>query len=233
MIWSLHGAMGSPGDWEFLETRGVDCRRFPLWETVDTFEAWAQRFCMRVGAEDGGPVLMGYSMGGRLALHALLARPDLWKGGIIVSAHPGLESEEERRGRVSADGEWARRVREEDMGDVFAAWCAQPMVKAGRGPGDIAELERHREAVARSFEIWSLGVQESLWARLREIRVPILWITGERDEKFTALGKRAVSTIPDASHEIMAQCGHRCPWENPIHFASLVLAFQNDLSVVS
>ena len=100
MIWCLHGALGSYRDWDFLSEDLSDVQPVDLWQDFPELElsAWAEAFCSHVQGCDQRPVLLGYSMGGRLALHALLARPTLWQSAIVVSAHPGLAAVEERDG---------------------------------------------------------------------------------------------------------------------------------------
>ncbi len=217
MIWALHGMFGSVADFEEADVRAVN-----LWEEGAPFEVWAEGFTARVRKEDRAPSLLGYSMGGRLALHALLAAPDLWKGAVIVSAHPGLEDAAERVARVEADAQWARRAREEPMEEVLREWEAQGVLEGFRKEFDRARLERRRAEVARSFEEWSLGRQEPLWERLGEIVCPVLWVSGERDETFTKLAERAITKIPRGEHDAVPGCGHRVPWEDPERFWEIV-----------
>ena len=92
MIWALHGAFGDAKDWDALaESLGPDrLAAIDLW--IDEYELplrdWAFVFNRRVAAVDSAPVLLGYSMGARLGLHALIANPQLWKGAILVAAAP-------------------------------------------------------------------------------------------------------------------------------------------------
>ncbi|MBT7213976.1 MAG: hypothetical protein HN869_02080, partial [Verrucomicrobia bacterium] len=107
MIHCLHGAVGSFRAWETLSQElNESVNALDLWRLFDhstptLIEAG------RVISEDAefGDVILGYSMGGRLALHALTAAPEKWRAAIIVSAHPGLVSgQQERR---EEDREWA------------------------------------------------------------------------------------------------------------------------------
>ena len=63
------------------------------------FDDWTEDFCNRVESEANGEksILLGYSLGGRLALHACVRRPDLWQAVVVAGADPGLESEEDKR----------------------------------------------------------------------------------------------------------------------------------------
>lgn len=239
MIWALHGAFGAPGDWARLQQRGMNLRPVALWKMARElrgagaslagagFEAWSEAFIERVRDEDPAPSVMGYSLGGRLALHALVAEPGLWRSAIIVSAHPGLENEADRRARLESDSHWAKRVREDSLGAVLADWESQIVFEGFRKEFDGAHLEDHREQMTAGFEEWSLGRQNPLWDRLAGVTCPVLWITGEKDEKFTRPAERAVAAMPSARHVVVAGCGHRVPWEAPGAFARTVLRFQN------
>jgi len=180
-------------------------------------------------------ILLGYSMGARLALHSLLAESGHpWDAAILVSGHPGLEEESERSTRREADAEWAALAHSGDWTELMARWNAQPVFSSGGAMRPIADrsgLVRQRREVARAFVTWSLGAQQPLWERLPEITVPILWIAGGHDEKFRTLAERAVSALPEARLAIAAGSGHRVPWETPGAFAETVMEFLEERSL--
>ncbi len=187
-------------------------------------------------ADAGGEVsrgerraLLGYSMGGRLALHALLQQPHPWQAAVIISAHPGLEHVAEREARRTADAEWAAMALTANWQDFIAAWDAQPVLTSTsvRTPQMDASLALRRREMARSFVDWSLGNQESLWPRLCEIKVPVLWVAGANDPKFLELAHRAVAEIPTAKLAIAPDAGHRVPWQAEEWLAAEVAGFLN------
>lgn len=167
-------------------------------------------------------VLVGYSMGARLGLHALLDGGP-WEAAVLVAPHPGLEVEAERVLRRASDAKWAARALRGDWRDFLAAWNSQPLLAASEVRPSVDE-GRRRE-VARSFVDWSLGAQEPLWERLGEIRCPVLWCVGERDEKFRALGERAVERLPRGELWVAPEAGHRVPWDAPEAFVARVGEF--------
>ncbi len=239
MIYALHGAVGMAADWKRFaqEMNAVDMpvARVDLWQylaccpmPIDRFGA---AFNKEVHATD--PVLLGYSMGGRLALHALLNNPDKWSKAIIVSAHTGI-SEPECIPRQAHDAVWAAKVLKGDWDAFLAEWNAQGVL-AGSEMLDRRKLHPRREAVARSFRDWTVGVQQDLLERLHEITCPVLWVVGENDTKFLEVAKRAVSALPNGRLEVVSDCGHRVPWEKPIEFANAVQIFlqQEDLPIAN
>jgi 2-succinyl-6-hydroxy-2,4-cyclohexadiene-1-carboxylate synthase len=243
MIWCLHGAVGMAADWKpfasAMTAAGHAVRRVDLWRYLDCcpmeMEEFGRAFCeevMSAGAESN--ILVGYSMGGRLALQALLestrAGEQLFRAAVIVSAHPGLPTDEERLMRMAADAEWAGRALVGEWGDFLERWegrmrSASLGVEPETGWGDRRLLQPRRQAVARSFMDWSLGKQGDLREELPELNCPVLWVTGVRDEKFTSLGREAVRLLRRGRMEIVPETGHRVPWERPDAFAELMRGF--------
>lgn len=233
MIWALHGAVGRAADWRGFagDVRDVagEVRRLDLWRFLDCCPMSLSEFGNTLAEEvfrvDAEPVLLGYSMGGRLALHALLARPTLWKAAVIVSAHPGLADESECVARREKDAEWSALALKGEWDVFLEKWEEQGVLGGTGGMSDRRGLKGRRASVARSFIDWSLGVQEDLSLCLDEVLCPVLWITGERDEKFTKIAREVSSVMPRCMHEVVSGCGHRVPWEKPEAFASLCRDF--------
>jgi 2-succinyl-6-hydroxy-2,4-cyclohexadiene-1-carboxylate synthase len=193
MITALHGFLGRPADWDFLSKAGfeVDARELD-------------------DVPKSGDTILGYSMGGRIALHALLDGAS-YKRAVIVSAGLGIEGEAERGQRRAADEKWATRFAGDDWETVLRDWNAQPLFG-----GDVRvrrERDYDRQRVVGALRRWSPGVLEPLAPRLKEIRIPVLWIAGERDAKYVAEAKRAVAILPNAQLWICANASHRVPWE--------------------
>jgi 2-succinyl-6-hydroxy-2,4-cyclohexadiene-1-carboxylate synthase len=236
--WCLHGAVGLAGDWrEFskaLATAGISSRAVDLWRFLDCCPLALPDFAKALNADAGGEIfrghsraLLGYSLGGRMALHALLENPHPWQAAVIVSAHPGLESETERATRRSTDAEWATRALAGNWADFLDDWNAQPVLGAGlqRDLQASSRLIMRRREIARSFVDWSLGAQQPLWQRLSEISIPVLWVAGEEDVKFRHLGERAVALMPRAELVVAPHAGHRVPWEADAWFSAQVARF--------
>ncbi|MDE0827098.1 MAG: alpha/beta fold hydrolase [Akkermansiaceae bacterium] len=238
MIWCLHGAVGMAEDWKELSATlgqgGHVVRRVDLWRFLDCcpmeLDEFAKSFCEEVRASgDDENVLVGYSMGGRLALHALLEDADLFRAAVIVSAHPGGLDEKEKIIRMAGDAEWAGKALVGDWAMFLKEWDGQAVLNPEGGTleglGDRMQLKVRRQAVARSFMDWSLGKQGDLRSRFEEVKVPVLWVTGERDGKFTGLAKEAVPYLEEGRLEVVEGAGHRVPWEKSEEFGALVEEF--------
>lgn len=188
VIWTLSGFLGLPSDWDFLP--------------------WPH-------SPNGGDVLLGYSMGGRLALRMLELRP--MRQAIIVSA--GLNAaDEERRKRDEA---WAWRFESDEWSSLMCDWNARPVF--GGHVLDRREEDYDRAELARQLREYSPAVLPP--PQLEKIETPILWIAGERDAKYMDIARRAVERLPHAELWICPGAGHRVPWEQPDAFVERLRAF--------
>lgn len=235
--WCLHGSVGAVSDFrplaKSLAASAIGTRSVDLWRFLETDPLPISDFGKALNADAGGTVfrgtgrsLLGYSMGGRLALHSLLEETHPWQAAVIISANPGLESETERAARSAQDRDWAAKAFMSPWPDFLNQWNAQPVLGGEiRDPQASQQLVTRRREISRSFVDWSLGAQQPLWDRLSEIRIPVLWIAGENDPKYVALAERAAALTPKGVLEIVPGSGHRVPWERPISFAERVARF--------
>ncbi|WP_058912785.1 2-succinyl-6-hydroxy-2,4-cyclohexadiene-1-carboxylate synthase [Entomohabitans teleogrylli] len=163
--------------------------------------------------------LIGYSLGGRLAMyHACHGDSRGLQGMIIEGGNPGLASPALREQRLRADRHWAQRLRGEPVEQVLAAWYQQP-VFSSLSDAQRRELVADRrnndpQALAAMLEATSLGRQPDLTPALRQLAIPVHYLCGERDAKFQAIA----ATLPVHSHTIMA-AGHNAHREQPGAFA--------------
>jgi 2-succinyl-6-hydroxy-2,4-cyclohexadiene-1-carboxylate synthase len=207
VIWCLHGFLGLPRDWDFLP--------FPH-RAVNLFDDGLAE--LEEAKEDD--VLLGYSMGGRLALRELLTRR--FRKAIIVSS--GLNLEEKREQRQADDDAWARRFEsDEPWWSLMKDWNTQPVFAGHEQPRNEQDFDRKQLAAA--LREWSSGRLEPLAPRLKEIDVPVLWIAGERDVKYVIEGSRAVSLLPRGELWVCPRAGHRVPWERPEAFLARLRPF--------
>jgi 2-succinyl-6-hydroxy-2,4-cyclohexadiene-1-carboxylate synthase len=220
-ILALHGNLGCAADWETLAL--PDLHAVDLWEhsALSYFE-FAHELATTLSSGLVLPVLAGYSLGGRLALYAMAMHPERWAGAVIVSAHPGLCCVEDRLARRVSDELWARDARTLAWPDFLVKWNGQPVFGGAAPTAASLALEPRREAIALAFETWTLGRQDDLRRNLRSFHAPVLWITGEKDEKFSALAAEMGEIFTDFHHEVIPEGGHRLLAERPHEVAHLV-----------
>ncbi len=232
-LWCLHGFLGTGKDWKSLAASldpfpGLSLHCPDILASpgeIRAFPYWARKFNARAAGREGINILLGYSMGGRLALHALLQPGSPWKGAVIVSAHPGLSSPAERETRLARDEEWASRFEKDPWEKLIRDWNAQPVFGGKEPPFQRREEDFSRAALAKALRTWSLGRQDSLLDRLHHVRIPVLWLAGEEDERYVRLGKYAVRLLPRGTLKTFPDTGHRVPWEAPRAFSSAVKNF--------
>ena len=216
VITCLHGFLGNPRDWDFLRDAGFTIETPPL-DAIPPRGARTVRTPRREIAifRTASETILGYSLGGRLALHALLAGAD-YKRAIFVSTGLGIEGEEARVARRASDEVWARRFETEDFDAVMSDWNAQPVLS---GPS----LSRSRDDYdPRALREWSSAVLPPVTSRLNELAIPTLWIAGARDVKYVAEAKKAASLVADGWVAIVEGAGHRVPWERSDEFVALL-----------
>lgn len=228
MIWAIPGFLGLQSDWDFLAWKSliaVDLYAFS-WCTLSE---WAEQFNRLL--EDGRDhrsepaILMGYSLGGRLALHALLDKPAQWKAAVIISAHPGLGDPDERKEREKRDQDWAQRFKQEEWDSLIRAWNAQPIFA-----GDSFSFDRHeccyeRSLLAQTLNNGSLATQRDLREEIASLPMPILWITGGQDRCCSELASSLTFAHPFSRWVSVQGAGHRIPWEQPVVFNQLIQKF--------
>lgn len=220
----VHGFLGLAEDWNGFARSGVDVC-VDLWSLAgkngEPFGVANARILAEAGGN--GAVLIGYSMGARLAMHALIADPGRYRAAILISGNPGLTSQEERVRRLEADQEWARRFRKEPWDGLMKAWNNQAVLAGGADPGR-KECDFNRDALAWALEHWSLGRQRDLRAELAALDMPILYLTGAEDKKFTDLVRELVKGCRHR-HIAIEGAGHRLPWEKASEFVESVTRF--------
>ncbi|MGB0992373.1 MAG: alpha/beta fold hydrolase [Akkermansiaceae bacterium] len=233
MIWALHGAVGMAADWRdpaksFPANLG-EIRRVDLWRYLDccpmSLEETGRALATEISRVDSEPVLLGYSMGGRIALHALLAMPEVWRAAVFVSTHPGLTDDQEKEARRKSDAEWSALALKAEWREFLHQWNEQGVLASNAQLPDRMKLKSSRASIARSFIDWSLGTQENLTSELAQHSVPQLWLTGGYDQKFTQLAAGSTLSIPSAKHTVIPGCGHRLPWEKPAEMARQITRF--------
>ena len=165
----------------------------------------------------GAAVYTGYSLGGRLCLHAAVMHPHLVRGLAVVGASPGIADEPERVTRRAADNELADYIVEVGLDRFLDEWLAQPLF-AGLVLDDEARADRltnTAEGLASSLRLAGTGAQASLWPRLHEMRMPVLTIAGERDNKFASIARKVSATVPRGEATEIPGAGHAAHLQEP------------------
>jgi 2-succinyl-6-hydroxy-2,4-cyclohexadiene-1-carboxylate synthase len=178
-----------------------------------------------LGQAGGQATYVGYSMGGRLALHLAVERPDLVERLVLLGVHPGLDDDVAKEARRDADEELARSIERDGVAAFLDRWLAQALFTGlPHDQADRADRLRNSAAgLASSLRLAGTGRQESLWHRATTLAMPTLIVAGEHDTKFRALGLRLAEAVgPTASFATVPGAGHAAHLERPSAFVSLV-----------
>ncbi len=180
-----------------------------------------------LGVSKGRAILLGYSMGGRIALYAAFS--GFFRALILESASPGLEDPVERERRRISDETLAASIEREGVQAFIERWEKLPLFASQKTlPLECREtlrrqrLQNRATGLAQSLRGVGLGVQPSLYARLPTLQIPVLLIAGELDTKFTAIARHMAQALPQAQVRIISGAGHTVHLEQPEEFVSLV-----------
>jgi 2-succinyl-6-hydroxy-2,4-cyclohexadiene-1-carboxylate synthase len=243
----LHGFLGSGSDWVPIARQlekeyccilvdlpghgesDIEASSNPdlfFTETVDTLAMELSR-----SAAPEPCFLVGYSMGGRIALSLLLRYPELFEKAIIVSASPGLRTEKERLSRQESDEGIARKI-ERNFEGFIKAWYEQPLFATLKNHPIFKEIENERIInnpgnLASALRLLGTGRQPSVWDELQKNRVPVQFFVGEKDLKFVEINRQMVNLCPESSLEIFPECGHTLHFENRELFLDRLTTFFN------
>ena len=172
----------------------------------------------------GTGTYVGYSMGGRVALHAALSHPDAVEQLILIGATAGLDDPDERAARRAADDRLADHIEEIGVPTFIDEWLRNALF-AGLTDATSLRADRLRNTaagLAASLRATGTGTQLPLWDRLAEIECPVLVLVGEHDAKFTGLGRRLVDGLGDADLVVVPDAGHSVHLEQPHATASAI-----------
>jgi 2-succinyl-6-hydroxy-2,4-cyclohexadiene-1-carboxylate synthase len=180
-----------------------------------------------VGALASGPFdLAGYSMGGRLALHAAFALGDQVQRLILIGASPGLADVHERAERRAADEALADEVEAMTIEEFAECWAQTPVL-AGQPPAVLAAVTAERlrntpAGLAAALRGLGTGALPSLWDRLGALAVEVDLVVGERDAKFRATAELMAAALPQARIHTVAGAGHAVHLEDPHAVAAII-----------
>lgn len=169
-------------------------------------------------------ILIGYSMGARMALHVALQNPEMVSQLVLISGTPGLKTESERIARMKSDNDLADRIEGIGTSAFIDEWLALPIF-SGLSDETNQRSDRLRNTangLADSLRFAGTGTQEPQWSNLKQLSMPVHLIVGEHDLKFTAIAAEMKPLISTSEMTVVANVGHTIHLENP-SAASLLL----------
>ncbi len=242
----LHGFTGSAANWRDVAPALAQTHRVLAVNLLGHGETDAPaahaRYAMAHTARDlvdlltvtvGQPVhLLGYSMGGRLALYTALHFGEAMASLILESASPGLRTQVERAERRDRDEALAERIEREGVAAFVDFWerislfaTQEKLPPAARAHLREQRLRSSALGLANSLRGMGTGAQPSLWDDLAAWSKPTLLITGEQDGKFCEIAGEMAESLPHAAWVSIAEAGHTVHLEQPRQFVATVERF--------
>ncbi len=240
----LHGFTGSTASWnahipkfgayvsciaiDFLGHGQSDAPEDPARYSIENTAADLAAVLDELGV--GRANVLGYSMGGRVALYFAYQYPQRVETLMLESASPGLQDAAERAQRAESDAKLAERIEREGVKSFVEYWANIPLFasQARLDEGVRERLKRQRlkndaRGLANSLRGLSVGVQPSLWEELPKIGTPTRLIAGALDAKFVTIAEAMAREMPNAELKIVPEAGHTVQLEQPAVYDVLVL----------
>ena len=244
-VFLLHGFTGSSATWaphlaalkafttvriDFLghgrSDAPADRQRYGMAACVDDVLAIQKHLGLRRCA------VVGYSMGGRVAMRVALQAPECLWALVLESASPGIADPAERRARVAQDTKLAARIRNEGVAAFADYWQALPLFasqsrlpQATRQALRNQRLQHTADGLANSLQGLGAGMQEPVLQRLRDLRLPVLLLAGALDAKYCGLANEMAAMLPCSRARIVPDAGHAVHLEQPAVFDDAVRDF--------
>jgi len=187
-----------------------------------------------IGPRPPGSVhLVGYSMGGRVALSMAARAPWYFASVTTISSTPGLADPKERAERAEHDVATAARLEEQGLSTFIGSWLDLPLFAPYIASLDAEALEATIEqrrtntvgGLAHSLRGTGTGSMPPVWDALGSLRSPLLAIAGERDPKYTEIARAMATTAPNGAARIVPDAGHVVHVERPAQVAESLVEF--------
>ncbi|WP_102274156.1 2-succinyl-6-hydroxy-2,4-cyclohexadiene-1-carboxylate synthase [Cytobacillus massiliigabonensis] len=242
----LHGFTGNACSWRTLKPYLKDITAIFAIDIVghgntDT-PADISRYTIESAARDidlifqqmgiGQANILGYSMGGRLALTFALNYPNRVDKLILESASPGLEEEKHRAARRIQDEKLGMRILEEGIPSFIEYWENIPLFASQKRLEENIKEEIRKQrltnskiGLVNSLKGMGTGSQPSWWNQLDKLSMPVLLLTGKQDDKFCQIADRMQGKMKHARRITISDCGHAIHVEKPKIFGTIVSEF--------
>ena len=241
----LHGFLGSGNDWSQIanslkddyfcilpDLPGHGKKSLEIPKSINGFNFVAEQIVALIDLlEIEKTSLVGYSMGGRVALFTVLKFPSQFSGLILEGVNPGLKTVEELKNRKIWENEIVLRLDQLSFADFLDDWYKMQIFSTlHSNPIQLQKLITTRlnndsKQLEIVFKKLSLSKQPYLWNKLKKLKIPTLLISGSLDEKYVKINSRVVQRIPSCTLKIVKNVGHNSHFEKPSEFVDLITCF--------
>lgn len=249
----IHGFSGSQRQWQPFIERWASRYRLILLDLLGhggtSAPEQAERYSTEQTVKDIEQVLehfgiesahvLGYSMGGRIALSFAMLAGGKARSLILESSSPGLASEKERAARRASDDALAARIEQQSIAWFAEYWGSLPLFAslqklpaAARQQLHEARLGNNPFGLAQSLRGIGTGQQPSWWEQLHQLTIPVQLIAGRLDSKYCEIAQAMQQRLPCAELELVSEAGHNVHMEQPQLFDTIVMRFLDQIRKV-
>jgi 2-succinyl-6-hydroxy-2,4-cyclohexadiene-1-carboxylate synthase len=181
--------------------------------------------------------LLGYSMGGRIALYTALYFAHRVQALALESANPGIEDDKERIDRAALDDLRADQLERKGVAAFVEQWYNAPLFDSlHHQPEKLALLKQSRlahdpHALAAALRGLSVGRQPSLWQEIERLNIPTMIVGGALDKKYCDIANKMAALLPRCRQINVDNAGHNTHFEQPQEFLARLREFLHDTNV--
>lgn len=222
----LHGLFGSGKDFSPLNEleKIYQCHYFDLPGHGNTlnadfksFDEFGHSFFESLKNFEQKPFLVGYSLGGRIALFLMSHYSHHFEKAAIFSAHPGIIDPKERQERLDQDLTLLENIEDQEL--FFKNWYASPLFGKLKDNPNFNKLIKERkncdlEKIKKCMHFLSVGSQSPLWENLALLNKPLFLGSGALDKKYNNF-YQLLTYNPLFSFQSYLNCGHNPIFEMP------------------
>ena len=177
--------------------------------------------------------LVGYSMGGRIALATAVRAPRFFRSLTLLSAHPGIEDPSSRAERYTLDQHRAEQIESDGVESFMRSWLRlrifEPLLRGWTTDDFEDEIERRRKAsavgLANSLRATGAGSMTPMWTELGQLDCPVLCLAGELDETYVGIARQTATRAVAGCSGVITGAGHALHLENPEQVARSITQF--------
>lgn len=180
--------------------------------------------------------LIGYSMGGRVALSFAMLYPQFLLSLTLESSSPGLKTFAKQKARQAQDEQLAQKIQTKGLKAFIDDWENIPLFSTQKNlPLSVQQsirIEREsqtEEGLVQSLRWMGTGVQPSWWNQLSRLSLPVLLLVGALDKKFVQINQEMQENFQDATLKIVPEAGHAVHLEKPEDFHRIVKSFIKEI----
>ena len=237
----LHGFLGSSDDWQDFALslpKNIGCYAIDLpghgksinieLSADDAFAQCSQLIAATLEKQGLSQyILLGYSLGGRIALYHACQYPDKIKGLILESCHFGLSDAKQKQQRILSDNTWADRFSTDNLTDVLLHWYQQDvftsLTESQKQNLIIMRSQLNGAAIGKMLLATSLGKQTCLAVKFATLNIPSYYFFGEKDFKYQAIANKFKQLCSHLTTLKVTQSGHNIHFEQPKIFTNKIV----------